>query len=157
MAAIAALFVCDVEMEYFSDISQLTEAYPWSDGVKSKLVSLSINPEVAFLAVRMVDGEPKASAYPDLVDELDDQTVALFSRSKRILQRLNMIKSKTMQAVELVEKHGFTQYMAAKKLGIHQSAVSRAIYRREEKKICPCCEQVVREGFKVNKKVLKTD
>lgn len=60
-----------------------------------------------------------------------------------------MAKSKTMQALDLVLIDGMTAYAAAKKVGINASAVSRALARREDKKICPCCGQVVREGFKV--------
>ena len=60
-----------------------------------------------------------------------------------------MAKSKTMQALDMVLIDGMTAYAAAKKVGINPSAVTRAIQRREDKKICPCCGQVVREGFKV--------
>lgn len=66
----------------------------------------------------------------------------------------DMPKSKTMQAVALVEA-GMSAYAAAKKLGINPSAVSRALSRREDKTICPCCGQVVREGFKVDRAVVK--
>lgn len=68
----------------------------------------------------------------------------------------DMTKSKTMQALDLVLKDGLTAYAASKQVGISQSAISRALARREDKVICPCCLQVVREGFKVNKAVLKT-
>jgi predicted transcriptional regulator len=64
------------------------------------------------------------------------------------------MKSKTMQALDLV-KEGMSAYAAAKQLGISQTAISRALSRREDKEICPCCGQVVREGFKVNKSILK--
>lgn len=60
-----------------------------------------------------------------------------------------MPKSRTMKALDLVLQDGLTAYAAAKKVGISQSAVSRALSRREDKTICPCCGQVVREGFKV--------
>lgn len=60
-----------------------------------------------------------------------------------------MPKSKTMQALDMVLIDGMTAYAAAKKVGINPSAVTRAIQRREDKKICPCCGQIVREGFKV--------
>lgn len=68
----------------------------------------------------------------------------------------DMTKSKTMQALDLVLKDGLTAYAAAKQVGINQSAVSRALARREDKDICPCCGQIVREGFRVNKAALKT-
>jgi predicted transcriptional regulator len=64
--------------------------------------------------------------------------------------------SKTQQAVALVDG-GMSAYAAAQKLEISASAISRALARREAAKgrICPCCSQVVRAGFKVNKAVLK--
>lgn len=66
-----------------------------------------------------------------------------------------MAKSKTMKALDLVLIDGMTAYAAAKEVGINASAVSRALARREDKTICPCCGQVVREGFKVDRSVLK--
>lgn len=64
------------------------------------------------------------------------------------------MKSKTMQALDLV-KEGMSAYAAAKQLGISQTAISRALSRREDKEICPCCGQVVREGYSVDKAKLK--
>jgi predicted transcriptional regulator len=49
-----------------------------------------------------------------------------------------------MMAVDLVEKDSMSVYAAAKALGINQSAVHRAIKRREDKDVCPSCNQVIR-------------
>ncbi len=57
-----------------------------------------------------------------------------------------MTKSKTQGALELIEK-GTTPYAAAQKMGISPSTVYRAMVRRQDKNVCPCCGQVVREGF----------
>lgn len=66
-----------------------------------------------------------------------------------------MPKSRTMKALDLVLINGMTAYAAAKEVGINPSAVSRALARREDKTLCPCCRQVVREGFRIDKSVLK--
>lgn len=65
-----------------------------------------------------------------------------------------MTKSKTQWALELIEK-GMTPYAAAQEVGISPSAVYRALGRRQGKDVCPCCGQVVREGFSINRAVLK--
>lgn len=65
-----------------------------------------------------------------------------------------MTKSKTQGALELIEK-GMTPYAAAQEVGISPSTVYRALGRRQDKTVCPCCGQVVREGFEINRAVLK--
>lgn len=65
-----------------------------------------------------------------------------------------MTKSKTQGALELVGK-GATPYAAAQAMGISPSTVYRALGRRQDKDVCPCCGQVVREGFTINRAVLK--
>ena len=52
-----------------------------------------------------------------------------------------------MMAIDLVENDSMTVYAAAKALGINQSAVHRAIKRREDKDVCPSCNQVIRTQF----------
>lgn len=66
-----------------------------------------------------------------------------------------MTKSKTQGALELIEK-GTTPYAAAQKMGTSPSTVYRAMGRRQDKNVCPCCGQVVREGFEIDRAVLKT-
>jgi hypothetical protein len=41
-----------------------------------------------------------------------------------------------------------------KELGISATAIYSAIKRRKDKTLCPCCGQVVREGFVLNKKAV---
>jgi len=65
-----------------------------------------------------------------------------------------MTKSKTQEAVELTRK-GMTPYAAAQEVGISPSTVYRALGRRQDKEVCLCCGQVVREGFEINPAVLK--
>jgi len=67
-----------------------------------------------------------------------------------------MKKSKTQEALELIQK-GMAPYAAAQQVGISASAVYRALERRQDKELCPCCGQVVREGFAVNREVLKDE
>lgn len=58
--------------------------------------------------------------------------------------------SRTMQALAMVEA-GLSSYKAAKAVGVQVSAVTRAIARRKGKEICPCCGQIVRDGFVIQK------
>lgn len=63
-------------------------------------------------------------------------------------------KSKTQIALALV-RQGQTPYSAAKQAGIATSTLYTALKRQEDKELCPCCGQVVREGFSINRAVLK--
>ncbi|MGB4467390.1 MAG: helix-turn-helix domain-containing protein [Azovibrio sp.] len=65
-----------------------------------------------------------------------------------------MTKSKTQAALELID-NGMTPYAAAQEMGIDPSTVYRAMGRRQDKDVCPSCGQVVREGFEINRAVLK--
>lgn len=59
--------------------------------------------------------------------------------------------SKTMQALARIAA-GETVAIASRALGISTTAVYAAMRRREGKTICPCCGQVVRDGFSTKKK-----
>lgn len=67
-----------------------------------------------------------------------------------------MTKSKTQQALDLLKENpGMTPYEAAAKVGVGNAAVYQAIRRTKGKELCPCCGQVVREGFEIDRSVLK--
>jgi hypothetical protein len=67
-----------------------------------------------------------------------------------------MSKSKTQQALDLMRDNpGMTAYEAAAKVGIGNAAVYQAMRRTVGKTLCPCCGQVVRDGFEVDRTVLK--
>ena len=65
-----------------------------------------------------------------------------------------MVLSKTQQALRLVSE-GVAIKVAAVRAGIAESTLRMAIGRMKGKEICPCCGQVVREGFEINRDVLK--
>jgi len=68
-----------------------------------------------------------------------------------------MAKSKTQQALELLKKNpDMKPYQAAEAVGVGNAAVYQALQRTKGKTICPCCGQVVREGFEINRAALKT-
>lgn len=65
-------------------------------------------------------------------------------------------QSKTQQALAFVAD-GLTITEAAAKAGIKQPTLSAALKRIRDqeaagKERCPCCGQVVREGFSINKR-----
>ena len=65
-----------------------------------------------------------------------------------------MAISKTAQAVERV-KAGETVRSAARALDITEAAVYARLKLERDRPRCPCCGQIVREGFEINGGVLK--
>ena len=63
--------------------------------------------------------------------------------------------SKTQQALALMETEGIGASEAARRIGIKSGTVLSAVMRMKGKPICPCCGQVVREGFEINRTVLQ--
>lgn len=67
-----------------------------------------------------------------------------------------MALSKTQQALKLVAQ-GLAVKVAAEQAGVAESTLRVAMGRTRGKEQCPCCGQVVREGFEINRDVLKGD
>lgn len=67
-----------------------------------------------------------------------------------------MALSKTQQALRLVSE-GKPVKVAAAEAGIAESTLRMAMGRSKGKEQCPCCGQVVREGFEINRSVLKSN
>ena len=65
-----------------------------------------------------------------------------------------MALSKTQQALRLVSQ-GVQIKVAAQQAGVAESTLRMAIGRTKGKEQCPCCGQVVREGFEIDRGVLK--
>lgn len=65
-----------------------------------------------------------------------------------------MVVSKTQQALALV-RAGKSVKEAAQEIGIAEATIYIAINRIKGKELCPCCGQVVREGFEIDRSVLK--
>lgn len=63
--------------------------------------------------------------------------------------------SKTQKALALMDSEGISASEAARRVGIAAGTVLSAVMRMKGKNICPCCNQVVREGFEINRTVLK--
>lgn len=113
----------------------------WSAGLTFKLAQAAENPDVKYLVAWDNAGQISASAYTAKPDEWPETALAVWAREKDLDPAT---KSRTMMALDLVEKDSMSVYAAAKALGINQSAVHRAIKRREDKDVCPCCNQVIR-------------
>lgn len=125
---------------------------PWSDNVRHKLRDAAWDPDTRFLLARQVGDRLAAAAFTgDLPEPLPGGVVALWR--KDYLQ--DAMKSKTQQAVDLVLKNEMTPHAAAALMKVHPSAVYRALTRAQEKQICPCCKQVVRDSFEIDRSVLK--
>lgn len=67
-----------------------------------------------------------------------------------------MALSKTQQALRLVSQ-GVQIKVAAQQAGVAESTLRMAIGRTKGKEQCPCCGQVVREGFEIDRSVLKDE
>lgn len=63
--------------------------------------------------------------------------------------------SKTQQALALMASEDIGASEAARRVGIKPGTVLSAVMRMKDKEVCPCCGQVVREGFEINRDVLK--
>jgi len=63
--------------------------------------------------------------------------------------------SRTQQALALMASEDIGATEAAKRVGIAPGTVLSAVMRMKGKDVCPCCGQVVREGFEVNRSALK--
>ena len=68
--------------------------------------------------------------------------------------------SKTQEALALYDCGGMSIHAAARAAGIKAPTLHAAIKRREAQRAagkgtCPCCGQVVRDGFAINQAVLK--
>ena len=122
-------------------LDEFLESNGWSANVKGKLQAISKNKATKYLVAWDNAGQMSASAYTAKPDEWPETAVAIWSKDKDLDPAT---KSRTMLAVDRVEKDGMTVYAAAKALGINQSAIHRAIKRREDKDICPQCNQVIR-------------
>ena len=108
----------------------------WSDSLKAKLREASQDPAVKSLVAWDNAGILSASAFTSTPDEWPANSVSIWSKDNT--------KSRTMLAVDLVERDNLTVYAAAKQVGLNQSAVHRAIKRRAVNEICPHCNQVIR-------------
>ena len=127
----------------------------FSPAMQVRLRDYAAQPDTQVLVAWDNAGKLSVSAFTSVPEEWPEGTVSVYSKQPLPAHAQDAVaKSKTMQAVELVEQ-GMTAYAAAKQMGINASAVTRALQRREDKTICPCCGQIVREGFKVDRSVLK--
>ena len=62
--------------------------------------------------------------------------------------------SKTQQALALMETEKIGASEAARRIGIKSGTVLSAVMRMKGKPICPCCGQIVREGFEIDRSAL---
>lgn len=123
-------------------------AMGWSPTVQAKIKDMADDRHIQCLVAWDNAGKMSASAYTGEPDDIDT-AVAIWRRTPLPPDIAETVKSKTQQAVELVRRDGINPHTAAHQLGVHPSAVYRALRRAETKPICPCCGQVVREGFEV--------
>jgi len=115
---------------------------PWSDNVRHKLRDLvETDNNVRYLVAWDNAGKLSGSAYTAKPESWPDKVKAIWSRPAAPV--IPAGPSRTMQAVALVAE-GATPYAAAKKVGINQSAVHRAIARRAGRDVCESCGQVIK-------------
>lgn len=106
----------------------------WSDNVRHVLRVKADRDDILALT-RSTDG--KAQAWTVIPPRWPSDVVAVWFKTPPG-------KSKTQQAVALVDE-GLSTHAAAKRLGISQAAVHRAVARRRNRKTCPCCGQIIRD------------
>ena len=131
-------------------LDQFLNDLTWSDNVRHKLRITADRDDLRYLVAWDNAGKLSASAFTQKPNDWPDNAVAIWSkrgddpRPNALGDAVAESLSKTMQAVALVLDEGLTVYAAAKQVGVHDSAVHRALKRREGKTVCPCCNQVIR-------------
>lgn len=126
------------------NIAEFLEDLSWSDTVRHKLRIMADRDDLLALSAHHKDGKLTATAWTSWPRKWPAGTIAIWCKRPMPDRTL----SKTQQALELV-RQGANPHAAAAQLGITATAVYRAFKRSEGKQICPCCGQVVRDGFKV--------
>ena len=127
------------------DFDKFIYDIPWSDNVRHKLRVMSDRDDLRYLVAWDNAGQPSCSAFTGKPEVWPDTAFAIWSKRGDDPRNVPQPLSKTMQALALVLDEGMTVYAAAKQVGVHESAVHRAIKRREGKDICPHCNQVIRD------------
>lgn len=125
------------------DFDKFLYDLPWSDNVRHKIRLMADRDDVRYLVAWENAGQPSCSAFTGKPEVWPGIVYAVWS--KRGDDPTVATVSKTMQALGLVLDEGLTVYAAAKQVGVHESAVHRAIKRREGRDICPHCNQVIRD------------
>lgn len=129
-------------------------ALPWSDKMRATLRAKVLeSDEIQALSAQDNGGRLAVFAHTSVPDTWPAAVQVVWCRPP-FVEPLD-VKSKTQKAVDLVNE-GMTPFAAAKEMGIHASAVYRAMTRADEKPLCPCCRQVLRDGFTVDTSVLKS-
>lgn len=138
--------------------------FQFQPGMQVKLQNYLAREDLnVFAAFEVSPGKLSVSAFSGFPAEWPNRTVSVYCKQGLRLEpeapqtpevEDDMTQSKTMKALALIEK-GLTPYAAAQQVGVSRQAVYRAIARREDKDLCPCCGQVVREGFKIDKSIIK--
>lgn len=115
------------------------------------LVAALDRPTISGLAVyENADGRRRAvpTSGKTPPNEIDEEFTLLAVYRK---PELESSMSSTMAALEYLAKHpDSTPYGVAKMFGITPGAIYHARKRRAGRVTCPCCSQVIREGFILN-------
>lgn len=115
----------------------------WNDNVRHKLRVVADRDDLRYMVSQLVDGKLTALMFTERPNIWPDNMVGVWSK-RGDNPFSDSPKSKTMQALDLVLDGGLTAYAAAREVGINQSAVHRALKRREGKDVCPACGQLIR-------------
>lgn len=126
------------------NIAEFLDDLSWSDNVRHKLRIMADRDDVVAITAFNKDGKLAATAYTRWPRNWPASTIAVWCKRPMPDRML----SQTQQALELV-RQGANPHAAAAQLGITATAVYRALKRSEGKQVCPCCGQIVREGFVV--------
>lgn len=116
----------------------------FSDNLRHVLRVTADRDDLKALTAHRKDDKLTAQAWTRIPRRWPEDALGLWLKRPPLSGR-----SRTMRAVDLVLSEGLTVYAAAKRAKVHQSAVHRAIQRRSDKDLCPCCGQVLREGYSV--------
>ena len=107
-------------------------ALPWTDTVRQQLEAhMAAGKAAAYSAETMPNGKLRARVWAENPGDWDtDMVYEVTPPESEIEAPAATAVSRTRQAIQLMQEHGWTAYRACKAVGVSQSAVSRALSRK---------------------------
>lgn len=111
----------------------------WSDAMRQKLKRIALDPKTIAISANKRDDKYYATVWQEMPVNFPPATHSVWIKP-------DDVSSRTQKALKLV-REGQTAYQAAKALGISPTAIYRAQKRMQNRPVCECCGQVIRQAL----------